>query len=742
MKMVASVPWGSALREFTPWFHAAGYRLASGNPKEVLRRAFLSGPILQPASETTFPEHHPVVASEEEAKTEITRVSNIQAPVLQTPEESASAQKMKSAMVRIAHLVKEGRLSSEDAFRLRVFGEKGVRPEAVLKAASEILAVIPDAQTYEGTGANLPKEAQIARQRVWANLEKASEEILESESKKTTAYLGRAIEAGLLTPDEVKRIQSSGKTNKEMIRLAAAAIQAADRLRVLRLKATKTADFEGPVYRKDPEVGTVDPRVKAAELEISCKGNVRMYLANLVKQRMLSAGEARKIGTSGQSSENMKKAAQVLVLEKQQAQKDEAAACVALKKASEYKGPLYANASRKEKVDPKVVTAALEATYKQKVQIHLAHLVKQGDLSIVTARTIWASGQSAENMERATMLLMAEKSQVLADRQASEETKKASAAAKAAGTFEPTKVAMYEGEEFNESAQAERETKRVEASVQASRLEAARKKQATTHLAGLVQNKLLTAEQAKSILRDSKNAQDIWKKSAETIATTHGGEYQGTIQTASVSERKNHIVTDPVKDRLAKVAKESGIKVSEFQGLLRWTRQQMSEGMIGKDLNDLLRSKFATPLLKASAELLREVRSEHEGLSGHLYVDAAAYATPTGTEGCERGGLKHRANPLKVVLSMPRCSSCTNCDPEGHCMIYNKRLASKPPVEDPKAYQKNAIHMADAHDSEITASLFNPSEFNLSNDSMNNVDLDSESTNEQLGSVLFGGWEL
>ena len=447
MKMVASVPWGSALREYAPLLHGAGYKLASGNPKEVLRKAFLSGPIVLPPAETNFPEMHPVVASKEESRKELDRVAHLPKQTVQTANDVAVANKMKTALVKVARLVKEGRLTMKDAFYLRDLGDQGTKPELILKAAAQIMAAGPEIETYEGTGTLVAKNAEVLR-----------------------------------APK--------------------------------RVSATEQAE-------------------------------------------------------------------------------------------------------------------ALEKIRRNKAGLHLAKLVQQKSLTAAEAKVLLKSDKTARVIEKEAALIIASRLDSSADR-----------------------------------------------------------------------------EQKVAASMDSR-------------------EYAGTVQTVHQSEHKASVT-----------------KTADVQKLVRWTRQQMSEGVAGKDLNSIIRAKYATSLLETAKEALREVRAEHEGLSGHLYVDASAYATSNGTEGCERGGLKHRGNSLKAVLEMPRCASCVNRNLDGFCSVYNKRLASEVPTKDPKAYQKEAIRFANAEDAEITASLFDPGEYNLQNNPMENVSLDNEVTHEDLGNVLFGGTEL
>ncbi|MDB4278169.1 hypothetical protein N9917_01065 [Deltaproteobacteria bacterium] len=186
-------------------------------------------------------------------------------------------------------------------------------------------------------------------------------------------------------------------------------------------------------------------------------------------------------------------------------------------------------------------------------------------------------------------------------------------------------------------------------------------------------------------------------------------------------------------------------------GLLKWALQKMNEGVAGSDLDALMRARFGGPTRKAASADLKELRASHEGLAGHLYVDAAAYASQNGTKGCEKGGLRHRANVVPTVLAMDRCQGCAmrnkKADGTPVCSTYNKPLitAAELPTDDIKAYQKQSIRSADASDAELTASYFAPSydqsEFSLHNAAGDGIDFSEAPTNEELGHIVFGGME-
>jgi len=175
--------------------------------------------------------------------------------------------------------------------------------------------------------------------------------------------------------------------------------------------------------------------------------------------------------------------------------------------------------------------------------------------------------------------------------------------------------------------------------------------------------------------------------------------------------------------------------------VLRYARTQMNEGVTGNDLDARLVSRFSQEYLKGAGEQLVQLRRKHEGLAGHLYVDASAYATPTGTSGCDNGAAIHRASPIRSVLQMERCGSCSQ-NSGGSCQKYKKSLVAAAPVADPAKYQRETIRLANADDSERTASMFatyNPEEFDLQNDSLDSFDYSNLPGNEPLTGIKFGG---
>ena len=178
--------------------------------------------------------------------------------------------------------------------------------------------------------------------------------------------------------------------------------------------------------------------------------------------------------------------------------------------------------------------------------------------------------------------------------------------------------------------------------------------------------------------------------------------------------------------------------------VIKYAMTQMNEGMAGNDLDTMLNSRFSQEYLKGASDQLVQLRRKHEGLAGHVYVVAGAYATPSGTTGCDRGALVHRANQVKAVLQMGRCGSCAH-NTDGHCQKYAKQLVTAAPVSNPEKYQRETIRLANADDSERTAAMFNnydPGEFDLQNDGLDTFSYDNLPDHNTLNGILFEGMIL
>lgn len=360
--------------------------------------------------------------------------------------------------------------------------------------------------------------------------------------------------------------------------------------------------------------------------------------------------------------------------------------------------------------------------------VQMAHWVKGNKLSRHDAMKICASGADACDMLRAaTTIMTASAGTPIYD---------------GLGARLPKEAQMLRRQAFDSLA------------VKTAAIDEAMMKKAQARLAQMVKVGTLTIREAKRIATMSHSASDLAANTAAAVQaagsmrkvqppTVKTTGYKGPIQKAALQYKVGDAThLDPYMERVVHAATESGIKTGEILGYLKWARQKMAEGEMGDDLTVFLKARFALPLRKAARELLKEIRSNHEGLSGHLYVDAEAYVSKTGTTGCEEGALKHRTNGIKHVLAMSRCAGCVFANANGVCTQYNKKLVATPPTANAKAYQAEAIRLANANDSEVMASMFNPNEFNLRNEPLDDLHVAGGNTPENLGEVLFGGVEV
>ena len=201
-------------------------------------------------------------------------------------------------------------------------------------------------------------------------------------------------------------------------------------------------------------------------------------------------------------------------------------------------------------------------------------------------------------------------------------------------------------------------------------------------------------------------------------------------------------------------APEQVVAQKDIDYAIKWASQQMNEGFASKDLDDLIDQRIAPQVREAAAQPLVQIRKRHEGLAGHLYVNAEAYVTDKTAAGCDKGGLRHRADGIPYVLSMPRCGGCVFKNADGVCQKYNKPLLDKVP-EDAEEFRRQVLASHNQTDAEEVASLFsdnkirlsenvdNPvDEFGLHNAALDNVETEEDSTLGSLEGIFFGGFEV
>lgn len=246
------------------------------------------------------------------------------------------------------------------------------------------------------------------------------------------------------------------------------------------------------------------------------------------------------------------------------------------------------------------------------------------------------------------------------------------------------------------------------------------------HLAGFIRETLTQQEAflASPLLKDI-----LQKTSALNPKVAQTKQYTDV-------KRTRHIASSP----------EIAVPAQEIRKASRWVRQQMTEGMAGAELSQLIQLRLDHKVRTAGEQQLTKVREQHEGVSGHLYVEAAAYASSEGTVGCEKGALRHRANELKFVLAMERCGSCVFKNANGTCQKYNKELIDELSPEIKNEFQSLNLANHAMTDHEATAAMFavgedamaSAIEFGLHNAALDDVSTDAPEP-ELLDGIFFGG---
>lgn len=261
-----------------------------------------------------------------------------------------------------------------------------------------------------------------------------------------------------------------------------------------------------------------------------------------------------------------------------------------------------------------------------------------------------------------------------------------------------------------------------------------REKKACQKVQALVDKGLISVEKAEAIY--NKKAHALPEEKVDAVLRylakpKKTASYQGQQYTAHVSTpvQANQTSEDP-----------------EWRKMASWIRTQMSEGMMGRGLDTMIETRFSSEMLNKHQARIASLRAQHEGLSGQLYVDGQVYGMKK--EGCDAGANQHRANTIPAVLGFEKCEGCVFKNANSVCQKYNKPVVTKVAelVEDSRQYQKESIRLANASDSDRTASLFNnydENEFSLTADDgiIDFSEVETE-TPSKLASVLFGGYEI
>lgn len=129
----------------------------------------------------------------------------------------------------------------------------------------------------------------------------------------------------------------------------------------------------------------------------------------------------------------------------------------------------------------------------------------------------------------------------------------------------------------------------------------------------------------------------------------------------------------------------------------------MNEGLYGRDLLHVLKSRYEERDLTAATEDLRGVIAE-QGLQGIYYVDASVYDDYG--KGCDEAARLHRSRLVPYIKLGSKCGSCVLQSRPGFCSKLNKPLVVEPPYVDKLAQQREILASGPATET-VEASLMN-----------------------------------
>ena len=435
-----------------------------------------------------------------------------------------------------------------------------------------------------------------------------------------------------------------------------------------------------------------------------------VYVAKAVKAGFIAHADALKLGQSIASPASIREAASQLIRANQAAT------------STAYQGDgtrfFAKQAEARDEAWASLRQAELTAHALRKAHLQIAKMVEVGLLREKEARFALQQTTAAQILKVATTIIQA------ADFHRKSEVK-------------PTKVQGFKGPVYHQAEVVETEKARRQrdaawVALKEAELVAREMEKAQGHVLKMIEAGLLTKKEALHAQQQPTAAEVM--KIASALVQAAPQHRKPDMKAAKVRNFQGQVFTEAQPQ-----ARTASVRLAEVQKLSTWLQRQMSEGMVGKDLTALLNIRFAAPLRTEAANLIAALRQEHEGLSGHLYVDAAAYASKTGTNGCEVSAATHRANNIPYVKAMDRCAGCVFANANNVCTKYGKQLLTKLP-KNAAEFQQRMIRQADAPDQEVTAALFNPQEFSLGN--ALEVEMDEPEVTENIGDVMFDGLHL
>lgn len=689
MKVVNEVPWNKAAKALLPKLESYGVRLASGSAKARLQTAFIDlieGRVdQQEKSATWFPTQvdQSSLISLDHARRQLenAREENIFVASFEDVEQSKVEQKLN----RIAkQLVSQGFLDEE---QVSAIVESNKTASKKIERLYALASTPEESSSYEGQGIGA-KVLVPTRSEIEHDFKTRSQISLEQRFARSKDKIARIIKAGLITTDEANSIIAKHQSPEDKVRAVFNRIA----------HKVEESTYEG--HGKDATTHNMRKHLTHADDKVDSKSDrslsqrvakAQEKLSKLIQCGVISIQEVEKATKKAKSPEDKVRAVYAYL-----AQPDQ---------VGSYVGSVEAHHMvKKSKLDP-------NSTYLTPEQVTLE---KRNQIAMQKLSRIVKAG-----------LISYEEIQVATQGKRTPEDKVASVFNYLA---KPARTKDYDGVVSTAhiiTATNKMPTEKVKAT------EISEGRKIASRVDHYISNGILNEEDVNHAfsLKGEAKFKELYKLAVKG-ASAKKSDFKGQKFEAHIAKR----ASNPTK-----TAHEA-----QSDKIATWLRQKISEGSAGEELDILVATRFSQDVVKAHSDRIASIRTEHEGLSGHAYVDASAYMT-TGTEGCDKGALVHRANQIPTLLKTSKCGSCV-FNSGGSCQKYNKPIVASVNeiVESPKSYQQEMIRLANASDSEQTASLFvnnyDANEFNLT--ASDNVSVDDAPSHEDLGNVLFGGFEV
>ena len=514
--------------------------------------------------------------------------------------------------------------------------------------------------------------------------------------------LTRWVSSGLLSKSDASKLLTSSIPPSSILKVAAARITASGK------EVTYLGSGIGAKLPETAPVKTAEwAKKKEEEIRLSSLRKVGSAIAGMVKSGELTSVDARKIMALGLEPKELLLVANLRANDPNKDIRGVPRSEHRAYEGAKFRGTTQGTATIHDAADHEADLARVAADRAYQV---VEGYVKTGALTQKEATNLLASGMTPREIIR------------VAEVRAADPTRPKTPPKVVVRAYEETKFTQSPRDISAKSNTAEDESTLTKLAME----------RAHSTIRGMVKAGVLSEKDGLRLVASSLDPKQLIK-----VASYRA---QDPYKPAVLPKLETKVYADTQYTRHVSASQSAETQPSEVKNLLRWASVRMNEGAAGNRLDSLINSKFSKELLKTADPSLVQLRRKHEGLAGHLYIDASVYASKKGTTGCDIGGQHHRADSVPSVLKMDRCGSCT-ANVNNFCRKYGKTLVSSVPTKDPVEYQKSMIRSANEKKIEKVAE-YNEGEFSLQNDNLDSFEYDNLPGQESLSGIVYGGMDI